>query len=230
MCVGEQVVFVCQQNGSALTWTVDLPGGISNELSNSASSSQAGTVLTFADDPGFGFEILVLSSSSASSVISELRVTAVRQLNGVTLECLGVSGSYMSTIQIASVGELIYISITMIQSHFSFSWYIKDPPAAPSGVMATADQSQFTPSTASITLTWSASSGADNYTIMVTPLLPSGQSLVSTTATSLQLTVIYNEEYSINITAQNCVGSNSTIVPLQLTVGIIISMSSIAIW
>ena len=82
--------------------------------------------------------------------------------------------------------------------------------------MATADQSQFTPSTASITLTWSASSGADNYTIMVTPLLPSGQSLVSTTTTSLQLTVLYNEEYSINITAQNCAGSNSTIVPLTV--------------
>ena len=93
----------------------------------------------------------------------------------------------------------------------------KDSPVAPSGVMTTADQSQFTPSTASITLAWSASSGADNYTIMVTPLLPSGQSLVSTTTTSLQLTVLYNEEYSINITAQNCVGSNSTVV--SLTVG-----------
>ena len=86
--------------------------------------------------------------------------------------------------------------------------------AAPSEVMTTADQSQFT---ASITLTWSTSSGADNYTIMVTPLLPSGQSLVSTNTTSLQLTVLYNEEYSINITAQNCAGSNSTVV--ALTVG-----------
>ena len=89
-------------------------------------------------------------------------------------------------------------------------------PAAPSGVMTTVDQSQFTPSTASITLTWSASSGADNYTIMVTPLLPSGQSLVSTTTTSLQLTVLYNEEYSINITAHNCAGSNSIIAPLRV--------------
>ena len=97
---------------------------------------------------------------------------------------------------------------------------LTDPPAAPNEVMTTSDQSQFTPSTASITLTWSASSGADNYTIMVTPLLPSGQSLVSTTTTSLQLTVLYNEEYSINITAQNCAGRNSTIVPL--TVGNII--------
>ena len=92
----------------------------------------------------------------------------------------------------------------------------KDPPAAPSGVMTTADQSQFTPSRASITLTWSSSSGADNYTIMVTPLLSSGQSLVSTTTTSLQLTVLYNEEYSINITAQNCVGRNSKTMPLTI--------------
>ena len=66
VCEEKQVVFVCQQNGSFLRWTVDLPGGVSNELSNSASSSQAGTVLIFADDPGFGFEIHVLSSSSTS--------------------------------------------------------------------------------------------------------------------------------------------------------------------
>ena len=82
--------------------------------------------------------------------------------------------------------------------------------------MTTANESQFTPSTAAITVTWSASSGTDNYTIMVTPLLPSGQSLVSTTTTSLQLTVLYNEDYSINITAQNCSGSNSTVVPLTV--------------
>ena len=93
---------------------------------------------------------------------------------------------------------------------------LKVSPAAPSAVMTTADQSQFTPSTASITFTWSVSSGADNYTVMVTPLLSSGQSLVSTTTTSLQLTVLYNEEYSINITAHNCGGSNSTVVPLTV--------------
>ena len=104
VCVGEQVVFVCQQSGGISRWTVSLPGGISNELSNSASSSQAGTVLTFTNDPGFGFEIHVLSSSSSGSVISELHVTAVRQLNGVTVECAELSERFMSTIQIASVG------------------------------------------------------------------------------------------------------------------------------
>ena len=99
-------MFVCQQTGSSSRWTVNLPGGISNELINSASSSQAGSVLTFTNDP-YGFEIHVLSSSSASSVISELHVTAVRLLNGVTVECAGGSGYYTSTIQISSVGEYI---------------------------------------------------------------------------------------------------------------------------
>ena len=89
---------------------------------------------------------------------------------------------------------------------------LEGPPAAPTGVMTTVDESRFTASTASITLTWSASSGADNYTIMVTPPLPSGQSLLSTTTTSLQLMVLYNEEYSLNITAHNHCGTNNTFV------------------
>ena len=221
--MGKQVVFVCQQTGSTLRWTVgNLPSGtfITDQISLTVDSSQAGSILTFPDDPGFGFEIHVLSSSSTSSIISELRVTAVRQLNGVTVECAG-DRLYTSTIQIASVGESVCEHVILMiiiirlcnRCMINFDLY-KDPPAAPSGVMTTADQSQFT--TASITLTWSASSGADNYTIMVTPFLPSGQSLVSTTTTSLQLTVLYNEEYSINITAQNCAGSNSTIVPLTI--------------
>ena len=112
--------------------------------------------------------------------------------------------------------SVIVLLCIIIISYINDMHMHKDPPVAPSGVMTTADQSQFTPSTASITLTWSASSGADNYTIMVTPLLPSGQSLVSTTTTSLPLTVLYNEEYSINITAQNTCGSNSTILPLTV--------------
>ena len=104
--MGQQAVFTCQQSGSISRWTINLPEGISIRLTNSATSSQAGTVLTFVDDPGFGFEIHVLLSSSLNTtVISELRVTAVRQLNGVTVECLGFSGNFISTIQIVSVGK-----------------------------------------------------------------------------------------------------------------------------
>ena len=105
VCVGGQIVFTCQQTRNTFRWTVNLPNG---DLSTSASSSQAGTVLTLSNDPGYGFEIHILSSSS------KLRVTAVRQLNGVTVECEGPSGTYMSTIQIALVGESVHDSVIIV--------------------------------------------------------------------------------------------------------------------
>ena len=105
MCAGNQVVFVCRQSSSS-RWTVfTLPSETVDQISLTVDSSQTGTVLPIPYDPGFGFEIYVLPSNSSSSVISELRVTAVRQLNGVTLECAGDNGHYMSTIMIISVGK-----------------------------------------------------------------------------------------------------------------------------
>ena len=96
-------MLTCQGTGSSSRWTVDnLRSGAVDQISLTVDSSQAGRVLTIPDDPGFGFEIHVLSSSSASNVISELHVTAVKELNGVTVECAGGSGRFTSTIQIAS--------------------------------------------------------------------------------------------------------------------------------
>ena len=98
-------MFVCQQTGPTLTWRVTFPGGISFE--RSVLSPQVGTNLNFENDDEFGFEIHILSSSS------ELRVTAVRQLNGVTVECRGGSGTYMSNIHIVPIGECMkYVTVT----------------------------------------------------------------------------------------------------------------------
>ena len=72
-------------------------------------SSQVGSKVTIVNDPGFHFEIQIVSNSS-NAIISELQVTAVRELNGVTVECSGLSGNYMSTIEVASVGELIIVN------------------------------------------------------------------------------------------------------------------------
>ena len=105
VCVGQQVVFTCQQTGVNSRWEVNLPN---RTLSNSVLASLKGTVSYFIEDPGFGFEIHGFPSSSSSSVISELRVTAVEQLDGVTVECIA-SEMFMSTIQIASVPRLVYI-------------------------------------------------------------------------------------------------------------------------
>lgn len=90
-----------------------------------------------------------------------------------------------------------------------------DFPAAPSGIKSSYDH--FTKTEASVNVTWSTSRGADNYTVRVTPTVKPGQtSYFTTTDTSLQLMLMYNVNYSINITAHlsNCIGSNSTVVPL----------------
>ena len=92
-------MFTCQQTGVNSRWKVNLPN---KTISNSVFASLEGTVSIFIDDPGFGFEIHGFPSSSSSSVISELRVTAVEQLDGVTVECIA-SEMYMSMIQIVSV-------------------------------------------------------------------------------------------------------------------------------
>ena len=67
------------------------------ELEKVVRSTDFGRKLTFEIDPGFGFELHVLSRSSATS---ELRVIAARQLDGVIVECTGHSGIFMATIDV----------------------------------------------------------------------------------------------------------------------------------
>ena len=106
MCPGNRIIFTCQQTSVVSRWAINLLSGI---LRASAQSSQVESKVTIVNDPGFHFEIHIVSTNS-NSIISELQVTAVRELNGVTVECSGLSGNYMSTIEVASVGELIIVN------------------------------------------------------------------------------------------------------------------------
>jgi hypothetical protein len=109
VCPGNRVIFTCQQSGTLARWTITLLSG-GPRLQNTAQSSEhsAGSLLTFADDPGFNFEIHVVFSSS-NSITTELQVAAVRELNRVTVECTGFTRRFMSTIIIASIGEFVII-------------------------------------------------------------------------------------------------------------------------
>jgi hypothetical protein len=80
-----------------------------------------------------------------------------------------------------------------------------------------ATNKQFTKTGASVNVTWSTSRVADNYTVNVTPPIMPGQSSdFTTTDTSLLLMLVYNVNYTINITAKNCAGSNNTVLPLTI--------------
>ena len=77
---------------------------------------------------------------------------------------------------------------------------------------------QFTKTGASVNVSWSTSRGADNYTVNVTPPIMPGQlSDFTTTDTNLLLMIDYNISYSVNITVQNCAGSNSTVYSLSIS-------------
>ena len=110
MCPGNHIIFSCQQ--SALTnWIVRLPRQTLQQ--NGIQNNPNGSVLTFEGETNpFNFEVHLVSSTSNGShviVITELQVIAVRELDGVTVECVGGSGSLMSDIEVASVGELIIL-------------------------------------------------------------------------------------------------------------------------
>ena len=103
VCPGNRVIFTCQLPGSLIRWTITLS---SSTIDNSVQSPQngPGSILRFPEDPGFNFEIHVISSGS-DGITTELQVTAVRELNGVMVECAGLTTRFTSTISIASISE-----------------------------------------------------------------------------------------------------------------------------
>ena len=88
-------------------WTVTLPGVTLRAFT----PREVGGTRTFENDPGFEFTVELLSSILNSSSISvnrcELRVTAVGELDGVTVGCEGISGTITSTIQVAAHGSYV---------------------------------------------------------------------------------------------------------------------------
>ena len=101
-------MFPCVVQGRTARWEVD-----SFMLQQSIRLEQVGMSVplrprTVTDqDKDFGFVIHVLSTSTATMFFSELRVTAVEELNGVMVECVALSETYTATIQVAVglVGE-----------------------------------------------------------------------------------------------------------------------------
>ena len=107
VCPGNRVIFTCQQPGAFARWRIHLPSGT---LQTTAQSSQIGSLVTFVNDPGYNFELHIVSFNS-NILTTELCVTAMRRLNGVTVEC----GTNMSTIQVSSVSELIIILLYILK-------------------------------------------------------------------------------------------------------------------
>ena len=115
VCPENRVNFTCQQSGST-EWDIHLQP---QTLMQTAQVTQAvGSVIRFGVDRGFNFELHIVSSSSGNFT-TQLQVTAVRELDNVTVGCRGQSGTFLSTIQVASVGELNLSLATNVVLNFN---------------------------------------------------------------------------------------------------------------
>ena len=101
VCPGNPVIFICQQSGIVVRWSIKLQPIIHQTVQ----STQVGTTVPFGEDRDFHFELHIVSN-----VTTKLEVTAVRELNNVKVECKGDSGDFESTIQVASIGVLNLIN------------------------------------------------------------------------------------------------------------------------
>ena len=98
--MGQEVVISCQRNFGSVIWAIDLPSGRISTIAVASLHLQRNiTTLTFLGDPGCGFEVIILPTSNASCIRSELHVTAANKLHGVRVFC----GTYNTTIQVSSV-------------------------------------------------------------------------------------------------------------------------------
>ena len=107
MCLGNRIIFSCNQTGFFVRWTINFPSGTMPQTSINAQNIPLGSVISFQDDDRFEIHIL---SNNANTLTTELQVTAVNQLNGITVTCggLGDGSDFTSpSIRIASVGESI---------------------------------------------------------------------------------------------------------------------------
>ena len=117
MCPGNHIIFSCNQTGLFARWTINFPSGTVphwTSITSDVRDTQPGSVIPFRDDNRF--EIHVLSNNS-NTLTTELQVTAVSQLNGITVTCGGIDrGSDFTSpsIRIASVGESICMLLNII--------------------------------------------------------------------------------------------------------------------
>ena len=58
-----------------------------------------------------------------------------------------------------------------------------------------------------VEIQWDSNDMADHYTVIVSPPIESG-STFTTSNTSIQLPVLYNQEYNISVVANNCAGNS----------------------
>ena len=211
-CPGEEVVLTCKTDGDLLlTWSVDVSdpsvGVLETQFIQPMQSDVGQT-----RQPTCGGQMcsadyqFVATLIAVSPVVSTLTTIANTALDATVVQCTSGSGATdTTTLQLRS--ELCFNMQNFMNHPHVAMLGTPLPPTSPTSMVA--GQTAGTTS-ATVTLQWAPSTGADNYTVSVTPDLPSLGGPVTTTGTSLELQdVPYNTPHTVSIVATNCAGSSA---------------------
>ena len=117
-CLEDETVFKCEQATSPLRWTIKTVYRTFERV-----LSQDGEMLTFMDDLRYGF--MMNRTATSDSIISFLRVNAVRDLSPAQVMCSGSTGAFMMMLEIGKavlkLHELWIYVLCTVNSNSNFS-------------------------------------------------------------------------------------------------------------
>ena len=93
-CLEDETVFKCEQATSPLRWTIKT---VNRTFERGL--TQDGEMFTFMNDLSYGF-MMNRTRTSSASIVSFLRVNAVRDLSGAQVMCSGSMGQFMTMLEI----------------------------------------------------------------------------------------------------------------------------------
>ena len=223
-CPGEKVVFTCQmdQGINILCWRIEFmePSVSSIRETFIVNVNHIGVALTDTNNIGQSFVFNLTSTSPLTSTLTTTILETAMPLQEILITC--EDGSAIAGVQATSIIRIImegsypYGSKIITQFHSLVKLLLTAPFLNSTMTITTAEHSE---NGTLIQLSWIESAATALYHVEVLPADPrQTQSLMSndyhdvtTSNTSLQLWLKYNEEFNITILASNCAGNSTPI-------------------
>ena len=146
--------------------------------------------------------VFTLTSNNSSGLVSTMTVDVNlgTLINDATVSCSQGAESYQQAVLHVHDGIEMNRNIVLVDS---INLPYTGPPTSPMNLSQQAIQGN----SRDITLQWNSSNVVDYYIITVSPPVESG-STFTTPNTSIQLPVLYNQEYNVSVVANNCAGNS----------------------
>ena len=203
------MTFTCNvTNGDRLYWEVDYADSSYSDVSRQRylATDQPGREISVTNNVGHRFDFTLTSNSPLTSIAT---TTVSNQLSGTQIVCKD-----QALIQAASVIHVVTRKIIVMNVYYIFSPRILNnlgPVFIDSISMVDIVHHENIVVTVHLNVLVSTSGGDLEFFTTITPPVLSGPSNFTTSNTTIQLTVLYNYEYTVSVVANNCAGNSTPV-------------------